>query len=338
MRKGFVSAAVGVVVLCGILKLESCWGQEMTSAGEAETPLSFLETREEDQVCKIAAPSRARDLAQEKARAQILPSGNVVTLGRGEQRHAMWTRGLWQTLDHSGRELDSFSGSLWYNYFYSTGEVRTTVEYAQNIREKTRREGHTDFITVGVLGTTQMPKSTYCGYGLIGAVGANHDSGATHYTSYTLDPHLSCGYDWVVSRWCILEPCLAANFVFNFQNSFTEQVAGLSVHHKATDSGLLRLEPRFCVYGHWTYDWGMLILREGVSYVRKQSVYGIAIRSAFAETDLTVDDGIAVQNFFSFNSHIFARIQQMFCALSYIGQWGSGVTSNKVYGRLGFYF
>lgn len=369
--KKVVRLAVGVVFLCGILKLEPCWGETvdpvavaLVQAGRGypkqlnsnglpwEVIITTNATTFRTASTGLSGTMHAGDvwvaddwhfgeqgqyLVQAGDENQMLPAGSTLLLGSGKEHNAAWVRGSWQKIQESGRDVDSFGGYLGYDRIYSTGMIGATVGYAQSIsKQASVEEGHINFLSANIHGIARMPKSTFCEYGAVGSVNDHHHAGAEDFTSYTVDPHLNFGYDWTASSWCILEPFVSTDFVFNFQNSYSEPLATGILRHHALNSGLFRLEPGLNLYGHWRGDWGTLILREKVGYVRKQPMYGTS-HLTYITTDFTVDNVVA-QNFFTFSSLIFARMKQAFITMTYRGEWGSGVTLNEVHGRLGYYF
>lgn len=296
-------------------------------------------------------PEEQRYLAQAETEEPAVPAGSALFLAKGNDHNAFWTKGFYQNLIEAGQTLNSFGGYLGYDYLYSSGLVGACVGYSQSVLKRTSQgDGHTDFLSGIIHGVVQMPQSTYFEYGLAGSVNFNHLSrnasstamARSSFMSYTLDPHFDFGYDWNAAKWCILEPFISTDFIFNFQNAYDEH--GPSVfnrHYQSLNSGLFRLEPGLNVYEHWKKDWGTIIFREKISYVRKQPMYGTTTQLSIGDSseELLLEAGTISQNLVSVSGQIFARLKQgPFFSLIYRGEWGSQFQLNEARLRIGTYF
>lgn len=328
--------------------------QEESSPGNTETVTHFKEMLKGEGGYLAKAEG-------EGDQTQLLPLGTTDTLAREKDRNNVWldVYGVAAKIPpNKGTNTvrnTSVGFLIGYDRFMSSGTLTGAVGYNHTRFKEAKHagKGYNDHISATVRGSSYLPKSTFIEYSLLGAVNFNHFnrniqvSGSTEvassdFTSYTLDPHLGFGYDWRANNWLILEPFVWNDFLFNFQEAYREHGdPGLEIQHEsALNSGLFRLESGLNVYQHWARHWGDLILKEKLSYVREQPMFGTS-NQVSVETlgEFTIDSGLVAKSLFAFAFELFARATQgFFGSVLYQGEVGEGVIINELHLRAGLFF
>ncbi len=282
---------------------------------------------------------------------QPVPTGSALILAKEKNHNALWTKGVYQQVTDQGQTVNSYAGVLGYDFFYSNGSLGGFAGYLRSNLEPTATAGgYTNTIMAVIHGVAQMPRSTFVEYGLIGCMGLNHldrilgtgtAKGSFH--SYSFDPYLNFGYDWNATRWLTVEPFVRTQYIFDFQNSYSETGPTTSnFHHNALNSGLFRLEPGFNFFEYWHKSWGMLIIRQKISYIRTQAMYGSNTQLSFVDIgsgEFTISSGLQSQNFVGTSFQLMARFEAgPFISATYRGQWGDSFQLNEARLRVGCYF
>lgn len=289
-------------------------------------------------------------LAQASDETQPAPMSSALILAKEKSRNALWTKGLYQQVTDRGQTVNTYSGLLGYDFFYSTGSLSGVVGYLRsNLEPTTAASGHTNTLTAAIHGVSGMPQSTFVEYGLIGCMGFNHlnrlgaatSKGSFH--SYSLDPFVNFGYDWSATRWLMVEPFVRTQYIFEFQNAYNETgPSSNNLHHSSLNSGLFYLEPGCNFYEHWHKSWGMLVIRQKISYIRTQAMYGSTTQLSFINSgsgDFTTSSGLLSENFVGTSFQVLARFEAgPFISATYRGQWGDSFQLNEARLRVGCYF
>ncbi len=300
------------------------------------------------------------------------PAGSATTMAVKNDKHAVWFTGIGEFAhqDHQ-HQNPSFnivtSGELLgYDYYgFDRGILGGGVGFAQTSLHDAHHTGwgRTSLYTASIFGTGYIGKSGYIetsfwatynrfhnqrhvAYPGVNAIlpGFNQKAKSSH-NGYQLVPHVSGGYDFTWESGVftgVLEPFAALDYVFNSEGNFSEHGAPLlNVHQKHRTSSVLRSEIGLNAYESWNKDWGVLILRETVSYINKAFFGTGRIRASFVGEPgaFTVGSFTTNQNLFSPAIELFVRLKNgAFLTATYEGEYGSGYISNEVLGEIGVFF
>lgn len=297
-----------------------------------------------------------------EANNEALPQGSTTKAAAGTDEAVFWVAGIGDfSHQKAQRQNPAFSfnaegGMLGFEtYKLSNLLVGAAAGYAQSHITMDSEAGSnlTNYYFAGIYLTSYLGQG-YFEFGLWGTYdhfknkrhiaypGFSATAHSTH-TGWQLTPLISGGYD-VDCRWGIFEPFLSAQAVINVEQGFTETNAfPYNMRQDPKTSELLRLEGGFNGYETWTRDWGSVILRETLSYVRRQ-FYGVGTVNAAivgAPGTLTVYSLTQDQNILSAGAELFIKNKSGgFVSASYVGEYGfgSGYFSNEVIGKIGVYF
>ena len=167
-------------------------------------------------------------------------------------------------------------------------------------------------------------------------------TGKTH--GWQIDPHILAGYTIRAHNDFIWEPYAGFDWVFNFQDSFSETGAGLlNMFQKSINASMLRSELGLsCMQEYELASGGQLVSRETVAYVNK-TPFGTGSTTAAIVgapggtfTAETLNSSLnlvspAIELFYQAPNHVTL-------SLTYEGEFGSGYRSNSVIGNLGWAF
>ncbi len=278
-------------------------------------------------------------LAQAKSNRSPLPYGSTTAMAREKEKNDLWVDWLANQIvvpPQGGAFQTTFTAAgvvVGYDRYFSSGMVTGALAYNYSWVKEAHDagKGHTNYVTGIFHGTAYLPSSFFLSYGLVGSLNLNHfDRNITvtsprvvavsDFTSYALDPSVRVGWDWTYDGWLVLEPFISADFVFAFQEAYTEKGApGFNQHESAVNSGLFRLEPVLSIYEHWTYDWGRMILKERISYIRRQPMFGDSntITVVDSGSSFIVGTNLEEANLFAFGAQFFIRANRgMFLSLT----------------------
>jgi hypothetical protein len=303
----------------------------------------------------------SENLRQNNPDQNSLPSGTTRILGHGENNNDLW-------IDFFGEKLrfpaqsgintihDTCLGfMIGYDHFMSSGILTGAIGYDHcKITEGGHTgHGHEDQIFGVFQGTAYLPLRMYLGYSLYGSVnfddfhrnvntGTETEVAKSSYISGSLAPHIDFGYDWCVNDWFIVEPFISNDFVFNFQPSYSEHGAlGFNQHQDAINSGLYAVKPGVNLYQCIRRCWGQVVLREEIAYERDQPMFGTesTVSIINVQNGISTPTGLRELNLFVFGAEIFAQMNQNFYGdILYRGAWGTGLTSNSLHLKFGYFF
>lgn len=338
---------------------------------EVEGPGIAFESKELDESQYIAqadingkkqkSASFGKGRNQNKSEPNQLPSGTTRIAAHGSAKNDVW-------IDFFGEKLkfpstsgfntihDTSLGVLvGYDRFISSGMLTGAVGYNHAKIVEVGHVGHgfQNQIFAIFQGTAYLPKRMYLGYSLYGSVNLNDfdrfvntgrviEVAESSYTSYTLDPHIDFGYDWCVNDWFIVEPFLSNDFLFNFQPSYSEEGApGFNEHQDAINSGLYVVEPGVNLYQRLRRKWGLVVLRQEVGYERVQTMFGTENTASIinVQSGISTSTGLRDLNLLILGLQIFARSNRGFYGdVLYRGEWCTGMISNTLHLKAGYFF
>lgn len=221
---------------------------------------------------------------------------NSIDLPRGETRIAaredssIAGYGNWTTqINHEKRQdqnpaFNTFSsqGNAGFEKFFAHGLVGIVGNYANTwISQDTVSEVHVyggSLYGVGYIEDAFIDVSL-SGYGLSfksnrripfpGSIISTpvDDKAASHHNGYELIPHLGAGYD-VGFNWGSLEPYIAFDWAYINEDDFTETGPSVyNMHVFKRHGSVLRSQIGLNAYQAFDKDWGVIFLKEELSYV-----------------------------------------------------------------------
>ncbi len=164
-------------------------------------------------------------------------------------------------------------------------------------------------------------------------------SAKSYFQDAQLDAHLGFGYNGMFS-WGSIEPFISADWVINWQESFTEHGAhALNFHQKAHTSSMLQSEAGLRFYQVGSYKFGKIGLKEGLSYINRIP-FGIGKVNASitgSSSFVTLSALTAIQNLGSFSAELFSQLgsdESIGLSLAYQGEFGSSYVSNECFFKI----
>ena len=291
---------------------------------------------------------------------QVVPRGTAVRAAKRNNTNAIWLDGFAE-FSHQNSQNQSpafrvFSGGLLLglDYFcFENGQISGAIGYANNDIEDSQDAGtgSIDFYTASFYGTG-YPGDGFIDCGLW--ITYNHYRNHRHvfyptydktthsaHTGMQFTPHLDGGYDFLIGN-TVLEPFASFDWVVDFQNGYREGGAmPLNMRVPGSISSMLRSEIGLRSYQTHYGDWGICILKEGISYINKALFSTGATTAAIigASSNFTVENFTTSQKLFSPSAEIFFSSKKgAFVAVTYEGEFGSGYRTNQILLRIGHYF
>ena len=292
----------------------------------------------------------------------IAPAGSVRKIAKGEERYALWSDGFVETSHQNAQNqipsINILSGGFLFGfdaYLSDRGQVGCAVGYARDTVHETQNQGNNSAnLYVASLYGTHYVGNAY----VEGALWATYDQYQTkrnvaypgfdhaataQFNGAQVTPHIGLGYDHLFKNKYVVEPFAMADWVVNFQSHYEEHgAAPLNMTVQGSTSSMFRFETGLNCYQIWEQDWGMLVLRETVSYVYKRPYSTGKITAAIVGADGTFinDSFTARQKLASPSIEIFFRHKRSnwFCSALYDGEFGSGYRTNEALITIGRYF
>jgi autotransporter-associated beta strand protein len=163
------------------------------------------------------------------------------------------------------------------------------------------------------------------------------------HNGWQITPFLSGGYDFGYS-WGVIEPFGSVGAVANFESGFKEKGASpYNMQQSHHNSILFEFETGVNAYESWEKAWGVLILRETLSYLWRRPWGTGTVNAAIvgAPGSFTVFSLTEPQNMLSPGGELFIKHKSGgFVSVTYAGEFSltGGYTSNEIIGKIGYYF
>ena len=153
--------------------------------------------------------------------------------------------------------------------------------------------------------------------------------------NWQLVPHLGLGYDFDMPWGGGITPFTTFDCSINWQRGYTETGASpFNTLQKGKFSSMIRSETGFKLYETWAFNWGLLFLKEKISYIYEKplgtnltaSITGIP--SSFTVTAITQSVNLS-----SFGLELFATIghdKPVGLSISYDGEFSKDYLANEV--------
>lgn len=276
------------------------------------------------------------------------------------EKYNAWVQGFGVFTHETGKNtnpsFDTMSGGFlaaydWFNW--ESAIIGGGVGYAHNILDQERNLGKSSSETaLATFYATCFKDMFFIDFALWGGYNwiytnrhvffSGFDKEAkAKFHSWECAPHLDFGYSFLFS-WGAIEPFASLDWAIQFTNRFKERGADpLNMDVRARTSSMLRSEVGCSIYEEIEQDTGLFVARQTLSYVNKKPFsVGQVIASVVGQPGFfTVETFQDVQNLFSPSAEIFfKRKDGVYGSLIYIGEFGSGYTSNEVFLKVGIYF
>ena len=283
------------------------------------------------------------------------PYGSSKKAAKKTDRYAVWLEAIGDFAhQHAQDQNPSFNyatggGQLGVNFFAELGQLETAVGYAFT---KISSGGTVQCATAALYGTAYLDEG-YLEAGLLGAYnhytndrhivypGFNAHAKSSHNGAQVV-PHLAGGYDFFC-EWGTIEPFAAFDCAVVVQDGYSESGGGVfNMRIGHTTGTFFRNEAGLNFYENWTWDWGLCVLKEKLSYVNRQGSHlgrlgGVSIIGAPGE--FSVNAFTNDQNLFSPAVNLLVRWgESIFFSLDYEGEFGSGYVDNQIAAEVGWFF
>jgi hypothetical protein len=300
-----------------------------------------------------------------KVSEQALPEGSAQRAAKKESPFAIWVLGFenWtvQKGQHQspGFHVKAGSGFLGIDYYgVQNHALNGTIAYGRSNTTINKGFGSAridsyalflndlysigkSFIELGLLGVYNKNRTQR-----ILHIGGIKNTAESKYSGWEAGLHLGVGYDYYINRIStihVVEPYATADYIYNWQNSHSEQGAGSQdLNQPNSTSSVLQTNIGLNYYIMWDKNWGFFILRMTAAYIYRAGfdvgkVEGVTF---VGQTDaFTIPASPFVQNLGSPAIELFYRAPKgFFCSLVYDGEFSSVYASNSVMGKIGVYF
>ncbi len=291
-----------------------------------------------------------------------LPQGKTTKLAAEKDNYSIWASGMGefaqQTKQKQNPSFDATAagGLLGFEtYAFSHLLLGGAAGYAEGDLTMHHHAGTSDLNAyfVGLYETTYIGNG-YIDLSLWGTY--NHFKSkrriaypgfkATAHSSHNgwqITPFLSGGYDFGYS-WGVIEPFGSVGAVANFESGFKEKGAfPYNMQQSHHNSILFECETGVNAYESWEKAWGVLILRETLSYLWRRPWGTGTVNAAIvgAPGSFTVFSLTEPQNMLSPGGELFIKHKSGgFVSVTYAGEFSltGGYTSNEIIGKIGYYF
>ena len=194
------------------------------------------------------------------------------------------------------------------------------------------------YLEAGVLGSyDQIENKRYINF-----IDINRTASSSH-DMWQLTPQLSFGYLCWAASWG-LEPFIAEDWVFNFEQQMTEYGAvDFDTSIAGRNSSLLRSEIGLNIYKDYTFtNKSVLLFRATGAYVNKVPFSMGKMRVDFYQTSIAsfeVDSFNKTQNLGTAGvEFVYGATNGMFGSLQYDGEFGKGYSANELQVQVGYSF
>ena len=160
-----------------------------------------------------------------------------------------------------------------------------------------------------------------------------------HIKDWQLDCHLGFGYNAIFS-WGGLEPFISADWVGNWEGSFTEKGAStFSMSQKSHTSSLVQSEAGLRFYQMIKYTYGQIGFKEALSYINRVPIETGKVNSTIlgATSPFILSSLTTIQNLGSVSGEVFTQFgkkQNIFLSFNYQGEFGANYISNELFLKL----
>ena len=194
------------------------------------------------------------------------------------------------------------------------------------------------YLEAGVLGSyDQIENKRYINF-----IDINRTASSSH-DMWQLTPQLSFGYLCWAASWG-LEPFIAEDWVFNFEQQMTEYGAvDFDTSIAGRNSSLLRSEIGLNIYKDYTFtNKSVLLFRATGAYVNKVPFSMGKMTVDFYQTDIAsfeVNSFTKTQNLGTAGvEFVYGATNGMFGSLQYDGEFGKGYSANELQLQVGYSF
>lgn len=299
------------------------------------------------------------------------PTGNARFAATDQKNYAFWGAGfgdfLSQDKQNSNPKItDTASGlMLGFDYYgYQNGIFTLSSGYVHNdISEKccagngTSNGGVLSFYGTGNIGNGYIEGGFLGGYNrfnmhrnitLPGPLPFNATA-VSSFNTWTLMPHLSGGYDWMMD-WGIVEPFGSIDWAVTFQESYKEKgAAPLNDKIKSQNPSILRSQLGINFYETWDCEKHAFIFQQSASYINK-ALFNTKMSAAIiltptavpasAPSSFTVWTYDQTLNLGGIGGELFYKHKPtgFFLSGAYQGEFGTSYMSNDITATLGVFF
>jgi len=161
-----------------------------------------------------------------------------------------------------------------------------------------------------------------------------HETAHAKFFGWQMIPHLGFGLNRAYSFGKV-EPFVAFDWVVNWEDRFCEYGAGyFNMRQKAHTSSMLQSEIGLRLYESYLYSWGILGVKESVSYINRTPFSTGKVTAAIIGTShyLSLESLTCSQDLTAVNFELFAQLegrQEYTISLEYEGEFGANYRSNS---------
>ena len=292
--------------------------------------------------------------------AQELPQGSVQAAARKDQPYALWAEGLGNFSHQKAQDqnpafnANTGGGILGADYYGKNLRLAGSAAYAHSSVKESTHAGYSDIDSY--FASFFASGSLYNGYleaGVSGLYNRYHSNrhitfpdfnahAKASFSGWQVVPHLSLGYDFLVSDW-VIEPFGSADCSILFLDGFSEQgAAPLNMKQPSATSELLQVRGGVRTYFSGSPSWGLWFFEMTAAYLYKKG-WGVGTITNASIVDqpsgFTVTSLDGAQNCFAPRVEFFVRTNNgFFTSCSYSGEFAEKFMTNSLMAKIGSFF